>query len=328
MSLLPNDTFANSVRPLYAALGSGGGGGGGSTLQSPASITPAAITGACSLSLVNAAGGGTAFLSVQDTTGNASTVEITNADSGNSAIVMGTSGGSQILIVAPSLADEGKLSIEADGTGDAFLVVDTVNNNVSAGNLAAAGTINLNCATVIKDSVGGVNGLGLSPVSATTCLIAPTLANGGILSLGSSAANTAAVSITDTATNLSKLGGAPQQLLASQNLAPGNVSQTTFVFPAPVGEGLYAIVGCSNGTTTANSRQAQASCICYVDSAGLIQMGGAAFSDVGSVGAADAIEWAPTANTSFAGAYTGAQQVNNFSIFAFKLSGPIPGVVV
>jgi hypothetical protein len=241
---------------------------------------------------------------------------------------MGTSGGSQILIVAPSLADEGKLSIEADGTGDAFLVVDTVNNNVSAGNLATAGTINLNCATVIKDSVGGVNGLGLSPVSATTCLIAPTLANGGILSLGSSAANTAAVSITDTATNLINLGGAPQQLLASQNLAPGNVTQTTFAFPAPVGEGLYSIVGCSNGTTTANSRQAQASCICYVGSSGLIQMGGAAFADVGSVGSADALEWAPTNNTSFTGAYTGGQQVNNFSIFAFKLSGPIPGVVV
>ena len=56
-------------------------------------------------------------------------------------------------------------------------------------------------------------------------------------------------------------------------------------------------------------------------------MGGAAFSDVGSVGAADCIEWAPTGNTSFAGVYTGAQQVNNFSIYAFKLSGVIPGTV-
>jgi hypothetical protein len=382
MSLLPNDTFANSVRPLYAALGSGGGGGGGSSLQSPASITPAAITGAVSLALVNAAGGGTAFLSVQDTTGNTSTVEITNADGGNSAILMGTSGGSQILIVAPSLADEGKLEIQAEGTAISYLTVDVSNNNVVVGDIATAGSVNLNCATVIKDVAGGANGLGLSPVSATTCLVCPTLATSGNLSLGSSVSNTqvlqlvdvagdatvyvssatgqnnlalrsnntgssiipgaaslgsltlgssstnpSGITLTDAATNLTKLGGAPQQLLASQNLAPGNVSQTTFVFPAPVGEGLYSIVGCSNGVTTANSRQAQASCICYVDSAGLIQMGGSAFADVGSVGSADALEWAPTNNTSFTGAYTGAQQVNNFSIFAFKLSGAIPGVV-
>jgi hypothetical protein len=326
MSLLPHDTFVNATRQLYADEGSGGG-GGGSSLQSPASITPAAVTGACALTLANAAGGGAAFVAVQDTTGNAAAVEITNANGGNSSIVMGTSGGSQVLIIAPSLANEGKLSIEADGTGDAYLVVDTVNNNVTAGNLSALGTVNLNCATVIKDFAGGNNGLGLTPVSATTCLICPTLANGGILSLGSSTSNTAAISVSDLATNISQLGGAPQLLLATGNLAPGNVSQTTFAFPAPVGEGLYSIVGCSTGVTTANSRQAQASCICYVNSTGLIQMGGAAFADVGSIGSTDCLEWAPTNNTSFTGAYTGAQQVNNFAIYAFKLSGVIPGTV-
>lgn len=43
MATLPNNTFASPNNPFYAAVGSGGGGGGGgSTLQSPASIIPAA----------------------------------------------------------------------------------------------------------------------------------------------------------------------------------------------------------------------------------------------------------------------------------------------
>ena len=43
MATLPTNSFASPGNPFYAAIGSGGGGGGGgSTLQSPASIIPAA----------------------------------------------------------------------------------------------------------------------------------------------------------------------------------------------------------------------------------------------------------------------------------------------
>lgn len=43
MSLLPNDTYVNSGRALWAAAGSGGG-GGGNTLTSPATVTPGTNT--------------------------------------------------------------------------------------------------------------------------------------------------------------------------------------------------------------------------------------------------------------------------------------------
>lgn len=381
MSLLPHDTFVNASRQLYADLGSGGG-GGGSTLQSPASITPA-VDGSATFTVgVSSGVAQTAALVVSNTTGNDAVVSLVNTAGGNSLIEMGLAA-STVGLYAPSAA-AGTLGIGASVSGDVAspnLLVDTVNDAVSVSNLLAIGnpafantlaaapltnttskvsqTLAANGSLSLGSSVANPAGIVVSDVarslvanyvqvagspgniplylqgaqgSGNQCTISPDINGGGVLQLGSNSTadspNFATVSISDTAVNINKLGGAPQQLLAAQNLAPGNVTQTTFAFPAPVGEGLYSIVGCSNGVTTANSRQAQASCICYVGSTGLIQMGGSAFADVGSVGSTDAIEWAPTANTSFTGAYTGAQQVNNFSIFAFKLSGPIPGVVV
>jgi hypothetical protein len=385
MSLLPHDTFVNASRQLYADEGSGGGGGGGSTLQSPASITPAA-NGSAVLSLAVSGGAGQdATINITNTTGNDAVIAMSNTAGGNSVIEMGLAA-SAIAVFAPSGANAGEFNVAPvlpnGSPGTPNLSVDTVGGTVTAQNLLLVGnlgsganqfaaapltantskisqTVAASGSMSIGSSIANPAGLVVSDVArsltanyvqvagspgniplylqgsqgpANQCTITPDINGGGVLQLGSNSTadspNFATVSISDTAVNINKLGGAPQQLLASQNLAPGNVTQTTFVFPAPVGEGLYSIVGCSNGTTTANSRQAQASCICYVDSTGLIQMGGAAFADVGSVGAADCIEWAPTANTSFTGVYTGAQQVNNFSIFAFKLSGPIPGVVV
>jgi hypothetical protein len=132
--------------------------------------------------------------------------------------------------------------------------------------------------------------------------------------------------MTSTATNLKKLGGAPQVLLAAANLAPGTlVAPTLFSFNAPAAEGLYAIVGASSGISTANSRQAQLTSICYVGPTGVVAIGGAAYADIGTIAADDCIEFAPVNNTTFNGSYVGSQQVNNFQVLAFKISGPIPG---
>jgi hypothetical protein len=152
----------------------------------------------------------------------------------------------------------------------------------------------------------------------------------GTLKLGSSAANPAAITLTDTATNITKLGGAPQNLavtgLSSGNIPPGTVgTPSLFSFPAPTGEGLYAITGASSGVSTANSRQAQLSTICYVDASGVVAIGGAAFADIGSIGSDDNIQFSAANNTVFNGAYVGTQQVNNFVVLAFKISGAIPG---
>lgn len=358
-----------------------GAAGESSTLQSPASIIPGP-NGSSILTIPNAAGTGDAVLDVRDTTGNAAYVEITNTDGGNANILMGVRGsGRQVLITSPSLTAKGQLLVEAAVSGTPYLIVDTSNNNVVLGDLATAGSVNLNAATVIKDSLGGSNGLALSPSSATQSVIGqlcgnsgilsigsslsnltslqvadaagdgtvyvrsadgqvpltlrsnntgssiiPGTANSGNLTIGSSAANPSGITFTDTATTINKLGGAPQVLLAAGNLAPGTVgAPTSFSFPAPTGEGLYAIVGASSGVSTANSRQAQLSCFCYVGPTGVAAIGGAAFADVGGIAADDCIQFAPANNTVFNGSYVGAQQVNNFSILAFKISGPIPG---
>ena len=254
---------------------------------------------------------------------------------------------------------------------------------MTLGRLGTAGTINLNAATVIKDSLGGNNALALSPSSATQSSIAQTVATSGILNIGSSLSNLtalqvadltgdatlyvrstdgqvpleirsndsgssiipgvgsagsltlgssgttnpSAITLTDTATSISKLGGAPQVLLATQLIvAPG----ATGTIPVPVGEGLYCIMGCSaDPGATGQSRQAQFSVMAYVNSTGALQMGGSGISDLGSIGGSDSFILIPnagSANTMFY-ANNGIQSLVNYSIRAFKISGPIPGAI-
>jgi hypothetical protein len=90
MSLLPNDTYVNSGRALWAVAGSGGG-GGGSTLTSPATITPAA-NGQALLSIIQTTGSPTpaAELLVQSLNGNDSQVKIDCNGGGNAFLSMGT----------------------------------------------------------------------------------------------------------------------------------------------------------------------------------------------------------------------------------------------
>lgn len=200
MSLLVDNTYANPLNPLWAAAGSGGGGGGASTLQSPASVTPAPLNGSCTLSLINAAGGGDSVVNIQDTTGNLAILNMVNAIGGDSIISMGVLGGSKVNLVAPS-ANQGQVQVQANATGTSYLTVDTVNNNVGIGDVAAAGSVTLNCAALIKDSGAGANGLGLSPVSSTSSVISQTIASGGSLLLGSSLAQAATLNITEVGGN-------------------------------------------------------------------------------------------------------------------------------
>lgn len=198
MSVLNNATTANG-KDYYFAL-SGGGGGGASTLQSPASITPVPVTGSTTLSVANAAGGGDAVVNIQDTTGNLAILNMVNAIGGDSIISMGVLGGSKVNLVAPS-SNQGQLQVQANATGISYLTVDTVNNNVGIGNVAAAGNVILNAAVLINDSGAGANGLGLTPVSSTSSVISQTIASGGSLLLGSSLAHAATLNITEVGGN-------------------------------------------------------------------------------------------------------------------------------
>jgi hypothetical protein len=124
------------------------------------------------------------------------------------------------------------------------------------------------------------------------------------------------------------LGGAPQVLLAQQNIAPGNVTPTTFTFANPVGEGLYCIMAASStvgGPSTQNSRDAQFSMMAYVNSAGRIQIGGNGGTTVGSVTGTESLEIYPLdGTTNLFMTYNGTPQLNNMSVLAFNISGPIP----
>ena len=230
MSVLNNATTANG-KDYYFAL-SGGGGGGGSTLQSPASITPAAVTGAASFTVANAAGGGDAEIDITDSTGNNAVLSMSNAAGGNSLIVMGPVG-QRVLINAPSGGSSGQLTIDAAATGTTYLGVDTVNNNVVLGDLGNAGTVNVNCGLVVKDSVGGGNALGISPTSATNSVIVQTIASGGKVTIGSSLAQVTTLNVTETggngyievlgrgAANGVLLAGGVNQALVTTNTASG-----------------------------------------------------------------------------------------------------------
>jgi len=151
------------------------------------------------------------------------------------------------------------------------------------------------------------------------------VAGSGSLVLGSDNTNTGLINITNTATTVNNLGGAPQVLLAQQNLAPG----ATGTIPTPTGEGLYCIMGCSAGPgSSGQSRQAQVNVMAYVNSSGRIQMGGSGIADIGSVGGTDAFILIPIdgSSTMFY-QNNGSQSVLNYSIQAFKISGPILGTI-
>jgi hypothetical protein len=182
-------------------LNTGGGGSSENNLQSPAVIIPAP-DGTVSLSMTATGGtiGNNAIINITETTGNNAVINVTNTAGGNSVIQLGEAA-SQVLIIAPSAGAAGQLQIRNEATNTAYAVFDTVNNNVTLGDLASAGTINLDAATVIKDSTAPGNSLLLSPSSATTSLISQTAASGGTVTIGSSAAAPNTLLVTDGGSN-------------------------------------------------------------------------------------------------------------------------------
>jgi hypothetical protein len=311
MSLLPDQTFYNPTTSFF-----GGGGGSGSTLQSPASITPDG-TGTATLLIESSTGAAEASLVVSNTTGNDAIVALQNTAGGNSIIEMGAAG-SIIGIAAPG-ANPGQLGIGASVAGLVALpnvLIDTSDNVVAVANSLS----------ILNDAYTG-NSLSMGVQSATASLIGQTVASGGTLTFGTSVANTAAIVMTDVATTINNLGGAPEVLLAAANLPiptpPATQYNTTF--PTPSTEGLWCITACCQSTNQP-SRQAQFSVVCYVNNARQVQMGGSTFADVGSIGSTDGLLVYPQqGGQAFNLAFTGAQPIVGFSIVAFKLSGPIPG---
>jgi hypothetical protein len=220
-------------------------------------------------------------------------------------------------VIFQTIASNGSVGIGSSSTYPDTLVVSDVARPGIATYLQINGTAT-SVPLFIAGAQGPAGGCSIFPDA-----LPPTAAQ---LIIGSDASNNDHITLTSTATNLKKLGGAPQVLFTATNIPPGTlVSPSLFSFNAPTGEGLYAIVGASSGVSTANSRQAQLTSICYVNAAGVVAIGGAAYADIGTIAADDCIEFAPVNNNVFNGSYVGTQQVNNFQVLAFKISGAIPG---
>lgn len=160
------------------------------------------------------------------------------------------------------------------------------------------------------------------------CAVAADAASGGTLWLGSSSTPTApaaqGIVLTDAATTINQLGGAPQVLLAT---VPSIVSgYTNSTIPIPPSEGLWCVMVGSTPTTNQASRDAQLMTMCYVNSAQRIQLGGNGSTSVIGGGVLDLYPLDGTAF--FALVYTGTGQgLANITVVAFKISGPIPGTV-
>jgi hypothetical protein len=195
-----------------------------------------------------------------------------------------------------------------------------------------------NTATV---SINGGTGADLLLAGATPtapCQIATNAASGagGVVAIGSSPANPSGITVSDTAVVINKLGGAPVVLLAIGSIAaaaqgPPIVPTNGTISLAPCTEGLWCVVGTgSGGTSTQNTADAQFSTLMYVNSAGVVEMGGSVSVNVGtSLNSADQVfELYPLNGATTLGyTYTGGQQLTSFGIYAFKISGPIPGTV-
>ena len=204
---------------------------------------------------------------------------------------------------ALAVANTGILSVDTGGAG---ITANTVSGNTTLNNTGVTSVI-AGTAVSVSAATGAVtlNNTGVTSV----------IAGSGI---GVSSA-TGAVTISASA------GFTPttEVLLAQQNIAPGASGS----IPTPTGgEGLYVIMGCSVPVSTGQSRQAQFSVWCYVNSLQRVQMGGSGLSDLGTVGGNDIMLLIPQDGTpNFFYQNNGGQQLNNFSIVAFKMSGSVSG---
>jgi hypothetical protein len=183
MSLLPNDTFVNAGRALWAAAGSGGG-GGGSTLTSPASVTPA-DDGTASFTVAAGNTYADASLSVNAGAARVGTIGLTGED----ATMNITAGRNATLALTPGFTGQAILSIGDTPNIGATLSMGTGGNAVSLQTSSLEPRLNAfvggSVPLTIRPTSVTVNGLTLENIGSVPGAItgqnyiAPTLINGG-----------------------------------------------------------------------------------------------------------------------------------------------------
>jgi hypothetical protein len=240
----------------------------------------------------------------------------------NAATIIKTSAGvNNSLTLAPTSATQSLISQTVATNG-----VVQVGSSVSNPNVLEVADVAGNGGVYIRSTAADLP-LVLSSTTAAGSSVVNGVPSAGRLTIGSSAANPSAILIVDSTTSVTNLAldTTPQVLLPSGTYAPGSIT----VFAGPVGVGLYAIMGCSTapgntGTTIAS----QISTFAYVNASGGIQMGGAAYTQLGSTEYV-AILPDPTNVQNLELAITGgvgSQSLVNYSIVAVRLSKGIAGM--
>jgi hypothetical protein len=214
MASLPNNTFASPGNPFYAAIGSGGGGGGGgSSLQSPASIIPA-VNGSVQLSLpatIGSAGGSSILISGSTQT------TVNFLQDGGDGYITG--------IVDP----DGSYEISSGGAANPVLqYFGETTRNLTLGD-GGNGAVFIRNALQVQDTVtSATNGINIQVTGNTTGEIYDSVATQGTLSIGSSAAFTDTLSVSDVpipspaTANYVQINGAAGQVPLVLNGAQGS----------------------------------------------------------------------------------------------------------
>jgi hypothetical protein len=233
-----------------------------------------------------------------------------------------------ILAAAPLTANSAKLSQTVASGGIMSIGSSTANPaGLIVSDLARTGVTNY---VQVSGPPSGNTSLFLrgGQTAGAACAVAADAPSGGTLWLGSSSTPTApaaqGIVLTDAATTINQLGGAPVVLLPA--VASITSPYTNSAIPIPPSEGLWCVMVTSVPTSNQASRDAQLMTMCYVNSAQRIQMGGNGSTSVIGGGVLDLYPLDGTAL--FALVYTGTGQgLSNISVVAFKISGPIPGTV-
>jgi hypothetical protein len=206
MSLLPNNTFTNPQVSFYGLAG-----GAASSLQSPVSVIPD--------------GAGDANLIVQAAGTGQATIEAIGSATNAGGVIIGGGGTSYRIVATPPLIVGGNnfLQIGLDSAVAPAITYTPVSSTVSIGDGGANGLVQTNNALLVKDPDGGsTNGIGITPLTNSTSVIAQTVGQGGTLNIGSSAGNVDTIQVIDTTgsgSGIVKVGGngAADILLAGSN---------------------------------------------------------------------------------------------------------------
>jgi hypothetical protein len=277
-------------------------------------VVTQAGSGAASLTVQSLAGSTTSSVNV--VSANASALSVASGGVGAATVSVNAGGTGAAIVGIVGTAGTATLNVEANGAGNAATM------NLDSGNLSQLNIIGQDTVIQLGGIVGGATTPGLLNAGDGVIRITNNLTN------INQPSEVLTADVVNSTLKVKGLGGAPQVLLPIQNIAPGNVTPTTFTFANPVGEGLYCIMAASNSTSspsTQNSRDAQFSMMAYVNSAGRIQIGGNGGTTVGSVTGTESLEIYPLdGTTNLFMTYNGASQLNNMSVLAFNISGPIP----